>query len=133
MPEQTYLTKARQFREHGGEAVPAEGGQHEMPMSVPQARSPGATHASGRDGIAAAGAPTEEGATQAEMDSTVRIMLREMRPYLSRALQKVSDDGLLLLAKWNLHVAAERAIDARRPQPACETEDVSAKKARKAN
>ena len=47
-------------------------------------------------------------------EASVRAMLAEMRPFLSKRLRALSDDDLLLLAQWNIHVAAERAIDGSR-------------------
>jgi len=43
-------------------------------------------------------------------EASVRAMLAEMRPFLNKRLRALSDDDLLLLAQWNIHVAAERTI-----------------------
>jgi hypothetical protein len=116
MTEQTYLQKARGFRRG-----------HRSRTGSPAAESPDrAGQVLASDGVEIARvAPPEpqererdaeagsESASPPTDELRVLSMLQEMRPYLSRSLQRISDEGLLLLAKWNLHVAAERAIDAR--------------------
>jgi hypothetical protein len=107
MVEQAYLLKAREFRRRQGGSGPPTSAIRPGQPAAADIRQP-TSSAKGRQ------ATEEASAGQLEQTDAVRAMLQEMRPYLSRSLQHISDEGLLLLVRWNLHVAAERAIDARR-------------------
>lgn len=114
---QDYLIRAQEFLSQRGDS--AAGGQHGescTPLQAAEAAAGAAGASCERSAPCLDCAKSEKCEKRSERGTDAEAllaMLDEMRPYLSRALRGISDEGLLGLAKWNLHVAAERAIDAR--------------------
>ncbi len=55
--------------------------------------------------------PTIMVALGVPFDKTVASILKDIRPFLAPALQKLSDDRLLALVNWNIMAAWQKAMN----------------------